>query len=314
MPKKLENIKNLSHSEWLEMRKRGIGGSDAATCVNMNPYSGLLTLYSRKVGLSSEATDNEAMRLGRDLEQYVADRFMESSGKKVVNDNYFYIDDEYDFLFANIDRRVVGENAGFEAKTMGSFNGYNIEAGEIPSHYYCQCQHYCSVMNWDRIYIGFLVLQRGFYWHCIERDDDFIRTLRSAEVDFWQNYVVPRRMPSPDGGEADIATLKELYPEARRDSEIHISGLDSLVKDYKAFSDLAKDYEEKKERVKSQICARLGTSEVGLGDEVGVSWKNQSKMSIDEKRLKAEKPELYREYSKVSNYRVFRTKKIGGKK
>ena len=313
MPKKLMNIKDLPYSEWLELRKRGIGGSEAATCVNMNPYSGLLTLYSRKVGLSSEVEDNEAMRLGRDLEQYVADRFMEASGKKVVNDNFFYIDDEYDFLFANIDRKVVGENAGFEAKTMGGFNGYNIEAGEIPSHYYVQCQHYCSVMKWDCIYIGFLVLQRGFYWHKIERDEDFIKNLREAEVDFWLNYVVPQRMPAPDGSEADIATLKELYPDARKDTEMQIAGLDTMVRDYKAFDELAKEYTEKKEKIKAQICARLGSYEVGIGDEVGVSWKNQSRMKVDEKLLKAEMPAIYAKYAKPSNYRVFRTKKLGGK-
>ena len=214
MARKLFNTKKATHEEWLAQRKHSIGGSEAGTCVNMNSYDSLISLYSRKKGLVKDAEDNEAMRLGRDLEQYVAYRFMEATGKKLVNDNFFYLDDEYDFISANVDRRVVGENAGFEAKTMSSFNGYNIEAGEIPAHYYCQCQHYCMVRGWDYIYIGILVLQKGFYWHKIDRNDDFIKQLRDAEVDVWKNYIEKDIMPDPDGTEASMDTLKEIYPDA----------------------------------------------------------------------------------------------------
>jgi putative phage-type endonuclease len=314
MARKLINTKEISHDEWLALRKKSLGGSDAGTCVGMNQYSSLLTLYADKKGLSSPVEDNEAMRLGRDLEQYVADRFMEVTGKKLVNDNFFYLDDEYDFISANVDRRVVGENAGFEAKTMGSFAGYNIEAGEVPSHYYAQCQHYCMVRGWDLVYIGILVLQRGFYWLPIKRDDEFIKTLREAEIDFWTNYVQKGRMPEPDGSDSSLDTLKELYPDASKGTEITVPGLDSLIRDYKAQKAMADEYKEKAERSKAIICSRLGTAEAGIGLEYGCSWKNQSKTSIDEKRLKAEHPEIYKQYAKVSDYRVFRTKTLGKKK
>jgi putative phage-type endonuclease len=308
MARKLINTKEISHDEWLALRKKSLGGSDAGTCVGMNQYSSLLTLYADKKGLSSPVEDNEAMRLGRDLEQYVADRFMEVTGKKLVNDNFFYLDDEYDFISANVDRRVVGENAGFEAKTMGSFAGYNIEAGEVPSHYYAQCQHYCMVRGWDLVYIGILVLQRGFYWLPIKRDDDFIKQLREAEIDFWTNYVQKDRMPEPDGSDASMDTLREIYPDARKDTEISIAGLDSLIRDYKANKAMADEYKEKAEKAKGIICARLGNAEAAYGIEYGCSWKTQSKTTIDSKRLKADHPEIYKAYSKVSEGRVFRVK------
>ena len=309
MARKLVNTKEISHEDWLELRKRSIGGSDAGTCVGMNQYSSLISLYADKKGLSKPIEDNEAMRLGRDLEQYVADRFMEATGKKLVNDNFFYLDDEYDFISANVDRRVVGENAGFEAKTMSSFNGYNIEAGEIPAHYYCQCQHYCMVRGWDYIYIGILVLQKGFYWHKIDRNDDFIKQLRDAEVDVWKNYIEEDIIPEPDGSDSSISTLKELYPTGR-DTEIIIPGLDRMILEYKAASEREKEVKEHKQKLQAQICARLGSNDVGIGHDFGCSWKNQSKESVDTKRLKAERPDIYQKYIKVSDYRVFRTKKI----
>lgn len=311
MARKLVNTKEISHEEWLDLRRKSLGGSDAGTCVGMNQYSSLITLYSNKKGLVKDAEDNEAMRLGRDLEQYVADRFMEVTGKKLVNDNFFYLDDEYDFISANVDRRVVGENAGFEAKTMSSFNGYNIEAGEIPSHYYCQCQHYCMVRGWDYIYIGILVLQRGFYWHKIERDEDFISRLRREEVNFWTRYVQKNIIPAPDGSDASLDTLKQLYPEPTKNSEIAVPGLDAMIRDYKAVSEMAKDYEQRKKSLQALICSKLGDNEVGLGDSYGCSWKKQSKSGWDMDRLQADYPNIdWNRYKKVSEYRVFRTRNL----
>lgn len=313
MAKKLVNIKKISHEEWLSLRERGLGGSDAATCVNMNPYSGLLTLYANKTGMSKPKEDNEAMRLGRDLEQYVATRFMEETGKKVINDNWFYIDDDYDFLIANIDRRVVGESAGLECKTMGSFNGYNFEAGEVPSHYYCQCQHYCSVLGLERMYLAILVLQRGLFIIPIERDDDFIKQLRNAEISFWTTYVMQGKMPEPDG-ESDFDTLKELYPKGYKDSEIVIPGLDRLITQYKAVKEVADDYKNQVERIKGQICQKLGNNEIGIGMAYGCSWKTQSRQSVPDKKLKDKYPAIFAELAETSEYRVFRTKDLTKKK
>lgn len=310
MARKIADTKKMTREEWLSLRKSSIGGSDAAATVSMNPYSSLITLYADKKGMSKEKETTEAMRLGTDLEGYVAERFMEKTGKKVRNDFFMYADDEYDFLTANIDRRIVGENAGLECKTMNSFNGYNLEDGEIPSHYYCQCQHYMMVLGLDRMYLAILVFQKGVYDFTIERDEDFIRSLRAAEIDFWQNYVLTNTIPAPDGSDASLDTLKELYPEGEKGTEIAIFGLDELIRDYRALKATADEYKDRAERIKATICAKLGDNEVGVDDEYGCSWKNQSKTSIDTKRLKAEMPDIYAKYSTVSNYRVFRTRSL----
>lgn len=309
MARKIADTKKMTHEQWISLRKSSIGGSDAAVCVNMNPYSGLLTLYADKKGLSSEKETNEAMRLGNDLEQYVAERFAEKTGKKVRNDFFMYADDQYEFLTANIDRRIVGENAGLECKTMGSFHGYNFDNGDVPSHYYCQCQHYMMVMGFDMVYLAILVLQRGLYVIEVKRDDSFIKTLREAEIAFWKGYVEPGTMPQPDG-ESDIETLKQIYPEPVKGSEIAISGLDQMIKEYKAIKDLADEYKERSESMKGRICKLLGNNEVGIGQDYGCSWKEQSKSDIDKARLKADYPDLYAKYQKVSKYRVFRTRNL----
>ena len=314
MARKLADTKKMTREEWVELRRSSIGGSDAGTVMGMNAYSSLITLYADKTGLSKPIEDNEAMRLGRDLEQYVAERYMEKTGRKVRNDNWMYMHDDYDFITANVDRKIVGENAGLECKTMSSFNGYDLEAGEIPSHYFCQCQHYMMVMNWDWMDLAILVFQRGVYVVHVKKNEDFQQALLAAEIEFWQDNVVPKKIPAPDGSDASIETLKQLYPTATPDSEIEIVGLDQMIAEYKAANDFVKEYEDRKKALQSAICAKLGDYETGTGEVYSCTWKSQSKEAFDSKRFKAEHPDLYAQYTYISNYRVFRTKKIRAKK
>ena len=310
MARKIADTKKMTHEEWVKLRESSIGGSEAAICVGMNQYSSLITLYAQKTGLVKPIEDNEAMRIGRDLEQYVADRYTEKTGKKVRNDMFMYAHDDYDFITANIDRRIVYDNAGLECKTMGSFNGYNLEGGEVPAHYYCQCQHYMAVMGWAYMDLAVLVLQKGLYVIHIERNEDFINRLIEAEVDFWKTNVEPRVMPVPDGSEASLETLKELYPTAEKDSEMEIVGLDQMIEDYKALGEMEKDYKQRKDAIKAQICAALGDHEIGIGERYGCSWKNQSKTTVDTDKLKANYPDVYARCTKTSEYRTFRTKSM----
>lgn len=316
MARKLVNTKEITHDQWLALRRQSLGGSDSGICVNMNQYSSLIELYSKKKCLVKETEDNEAMRQGRDFEQYVADRFMEATGKKVINDNFMYLDDDYDFISANYDRKVVGESAGLECKTMNSFNGYNLEAGEIPEHYYCQLQHYCMVMNWTHAYIGILVYQRGFYWHKVERNDDFIKQLREAETAFWTQYMMQNRMPDPDGSDSSLETLKELYPHGYKDLAVTVPGLDRRIRDYNEKKQIADDFKKQAEKIKAGICKDLGEAEIGLGDDYGCTWKEQSRSTgYDMDRLQKDFPNINLDkYKKVSNFRQFRVQDYTKKK
>ena len=82
--KKLVSTLNLSKTEWLQYRKKGIGGSDAGAVCGLNPYVSEMDVYLDKINSDIvEEKDNEAMKQGRDLEDYVARRFTEETGLKV---------------------------------------------------------------------------------------------------------------------------------------------------------------------------------------------------------------------------------------
>ena len=111
------STKDMSRESWLWFRRHSIGGSDAAAIVGLNNFRSPLGVWLDKMGKVEEEPETEAMRLGRDLEEYVAERFTEATGKKVRRKNAIIYNSAYPFAHANIDREIVGEKAVLECKT-----------------------------------------------------------------------------------------------------------------------------------------------------------------------------------------------------
>lgn len=310
MAKKLINIKNLSREEWLEIRRNSIGGSDAAAACGQSPWTSQLALWCEKQGMTKDKETNESMRRGTFLEEYVAQRFCEETGKKVKRDNFMYCHDDFPCLTANIDRVIVGENAGLECKTMNDYssNDFDFESGEIPVQYYYQCQHYMMVMNWQYMYIAFSTNFK-FVWLKVDRNEDFIKQMQQAELDFWYNNVVKMLRPEADGSESSIEVLEDLYPEEISGSE-KVFDFDELGARYTYLNSLIKTYTAEKDEIKAKICDRLENFEKGVSSNYTCTWKKQDKNSFDSKRFKADYPDLYDQYSSVNSSRVFRLKSI----
>ena len=165
--KRLVSTLNLSHEEWLRYRKRGIGGSDAGAICGLNPYVTAMQVYHDKTSDTADDTDNEAMRQGRDLEEYVSQRFMEATGKKVRRANAIFYNEDNPFMLANVDRLLVGEDAGLECKTASPYMADKWKDGEIPMHYQIQCHHYMAVCDTRAWYIAVLIYGKEFKFHKI---------------------------------------------------------------------------------------------------------------------------------------------------
>ena len=307
---KICHVPSITHEQWLDYRRTGIGGSDAATVVGLNPYSSLYTLYNDKLGLIPAKEDNEAMRQGRDFEDYVARRWMEATGKKVRRNCYMWRRDEHPFMLADIDREVVGENAGLECKTTSAYSKADLEGGEVPLNYYVQCQHYMAVMGFDRMYLAVLVLGVGFYHFVIERDENEIAALIEQESAFW-NRVENKIPPPVDGSESTMATIAAIYPTETVAGRVQLTGkAAALIGDIEAMKAEQDALKESINRAKATIMQEIGEAEGGQCDGWRVSWKAQTRSSIDGAALKRDCPEIYKQYSKQTTSRVFRLTKV----
>lgn len=309
--KKGINVKNLSREEWLSERRKGIGGSDAAAIAGLNPWRSAAAVYLDKVGeVEPEELSGERIRVGHDLEDYVARRFAEATGKKVRRNNYMLHHDEYDFILADIDREIVGENAILECKTTNSFAAKDW-AEEPPLHYQIQCLHYLLVTGSDRCYIAALIGNEAFKWFVIERDEETIADLLNVEVDFWKRYVEARVCPPPDGSSTYDEFIKKRYPiDDGEQVTLTSAGSDALDR-YMALKEEADDLEQRLKLAKQIVENEMGAAAIALGRMYKVSWKTQSRTTVDTKRLKKELPGVYDTFSQKSESRVFRVSRLG---
>lgn len=302
------DIKDITRKGWLDLRMIGIGGSDAGAIVGLNPHKSQIDVWLDKTGKSKDLPDNEAMRVGRDLEQYVAKRFCEATGKKVRRRNVMFRDDQYPYMIANVDRVVVGENALLECKTANAYSADKWEDGKIPESYEIQCHHYMAVTGTKKVYIACLIMGIDFVVREVERDEDVIEALRKIEGDFWNDYVMEGQMPPPDGSKSAGDALKSMYPFAKPDSGVHLYNLDSRLDRIDEIKALIGDLERESEEIKQSIQIEMKDAEIAYESARKVTWKMQKgRTSIDSKRLKAEAPDIYEEYTKTGEpSRVFR--------
>lgn len=302
----IKEIAFNNHEEWLEIRKKYIGGSDAAAVVGLNSFSSPYTVWADKLGKLPPKEDNEAMRIGRDLEDYVAKRFTEQTGKKVRRKNFILWNEDYPFAHANVDRLIVGENAGLECKTTSVLNLKSFKNGEFPENYYVQCMHYMAVTGYKKWYLAVLILGKEFKVFEIERDEDEIKALMNAEREFW-SCVENGEPPMIDGSEATTNAIKTVLAESNDDTPVNLFAYDSTLEQYMALSKQIKELENLRDEMANKVKVFMDSSAKGESDKYKVSFLSTLRQSFDSKRFAKDNPNIdLSDYYKTSTYRTFR--------
>ena len=321
----ITKIKTTTHEEWLEERKKSLGGSDVGAVLGMSEYASPYTVWAEKSGKLPAFEGNEWTRLGNDLEGYVAQRFCEVSGLKVVNDNGTWRNDKYPHLHANIDRRVVGMKAGVECKLTSEFNAKKYKNGEFPDRFYCQCVEYLAVTELDRWFLAVLIYGKGIKIYQMTRipndvvpewcessvyvEDGEIEALVKSTADFWE-YVKSGEAPVADGSDSTSETLKTLYPESNGETASLMS-YESELNRYLTLSSLMDDVKRQREEVANGIKAFMQDASKGESTKYKVSWSSYTKTTFDHKAFAKDNPGIdLSAYYKTSVVRPFKVEEI----
>ena len=300
----------LSREEWLIIRQTGIGGSDAGAVCGVNPYYSALDVYRSKIeDIKEDENEKEAIRVGHDLEEYVAKRFSEATGLKVRKSNYMYQSVEHPFMIADVDRLIVGADAGLECKTVNAYGESNWKDGKIPIHYLMQCYHYMAVTGKRFWYIAALIMGRDFVFYRIDRDDEVIKNLIKIEENFWNEHILKRVLPNPDGTESYSKALNEYfkYPESQEIIELS-SDMDEKIFQREEIIRQIEGLKVEKEKLEQEIKLALGDGENGESTYHKVSWKKIESRRVNSSKLKKERPDIYDKYSEVTVSRRFEIK------
>lgn len=297
----------MNRTEFLENRRKGIGGSDVAPVLGISKWSTPLDVYNSKVNpIQDEEETPEHLHWGNMLEPIIADEFERQTGFKVQKRNKMYRDGQYDCLVANIDRYVIGERAILECKSSSEY--MKDEWGEsgtdqVPPQYITQCMHYMSVTGYNKCYLAVLLGGNKFRYYVIPWRQKLAVHLRDKCVAFWNDHVVPRVPPAP----VNANDLSTLYSAADLDPVTASTEIQDALKALKNIKNAEKEFKEQRQKLELQIKSFMGDHSVLLDDMANplATWKASDVTRIDSKRLRKDQAEIVKEYSKTTTERRF---------
>jgi len=303
---RLVDTRKLERADWLQVRKSGIGGSDAASAVGLNPHKSALELWMEKTGREGDLrhldpTDvREPVFWGACLEPIVAAAYTQQTGNKVRKVNAVLRHPTVPYMLANLDREIVGASGAqiLECKTAGEFGARLWKEG-VPEYVQLQVQHQLAVTGKQAADVAVLLCGQRLEVHRIERDDALIARLIELEGDFWR-HVTEDRPPPPDGSESADQALRALYPKDRGQTLDWSSDLVMSA----VFSDLLAVRQQLERQVhleatlKQQIQQHMGEATRVLFEQGSVTWRrSKDSESVDIERLLADHPGLRERYA-----------------
>lgn len=301
---------NMPYEDWLELRKKGIGGSDASVVCGVSRYKSPVELWMEKTNQLHPQEAGEAAYWGTQLEAMVRAEFTKRTGIEVEHKGVLLQSEKHPFMLANLDGTCEHPDYGtciFEAKTASAY-----KAGEwddaIPDEYMCQIQHYMAVTDYKAAYIAVLIGGNTFRWKLVERDDELISMLIELEANFW-DHVQMNTPPAMDGSSTSARFLSERFPDSIPKSQITLPDTAAdLIQQYDIACEQLEAITEQKQEAENKLKELLGENEVGTTGDRIIIWKSVSQERLDSKAVKAEHPALYQKYANKTSYRRFTVK------
>lgn len=211
--------------QWHEDRRKGIGGSDVAAIMFLDPRRTPLQVWQEKVDPPLRI-ERPATRRGKFLEAALIDHYCAKIPPDQIDRAPTIVDG---WRRANLDARAIknGVRAVVEAKTVNR-NVFRAEWGEpwtdqVPDRYLCQ-GYWCAMLDGaERVDFVVAVIPddpdevlglsaaeviaiSDVHVYQIVRRPDVEAAIVNAASTFWTDYVVPRRRPDAWNDE-DLARL-----------------------------------------------------------------------------------------------------------
>ena len=289
-----------SNAEWLEERRRGIGGSDIAAILGMNPWKTAFQVYQEKRKEVESWEGNKATDWGKRMEPAIRQWYSDQTGRDVMLPDKILYHSKYPFMLASLDgftddRRVV------EIKTARSGKGWG-EPGtnEIPDYYALQCQHYMIVTGFEVTDVPVSIGGGSPELYEVPEDKELQEMILDAASGFWQRVI--------DGNPPDAVTYADAvarYSRSAAEGSVVASQKEiDWIGAMKAVSDKKAELEAMEEEIKGNLIITMGDAGSAIVDLDGkalVTYKlGKGITRFDAKSFEREQPELYKQYLKTS--------------
>lgn len=285
-------------------RNKFIGGSDVAAILGLNRYKTAYEVWEEKKHSIKTFEGNAATEWGKKLEPVIITHFEQVNNVKVFDNNNEYISKEHEFLGCHPDGicTINNENVLIEVKTVSS-DAYKFWGNSIPMEYYCQVQHNLFVLGLKKAKFVYLVLDSRFYSEIdVNFDAEYVAEQNNYLIKWWNEYII--------GDETPIKTVTDYEKENPEVKMVEAD--DETAKKHTELIEIKakiKDLETQKEAIEDFLKLKIGdATDLMYGLNTIATWRPQTKVTVDTKKLKEELPETFLKYATEKTIRTFLVK------
>ena len=297
-----KRLKFDSREEWLAARQQGIGASEVASVVGLNPWETPYQLWRRKLGMDKPQEENFFMKAGHYLEDAVSRFYADESGREIIGssaEDFMFVDEHKPFLRVSPDRTFWLPNMAHNDDNKGILEckttQRSIDPDDLPKHWFCQVQMNLGVAGYQLGSLAWLCSGREFGYKDIEFDADFYGWLCEEVERFWVDYVLARREPEA----VSVNDVLMKYNRHTDGKQIEVG--DDIFEAYKEIKELRKQIDaldDRKTALEERIKLAFGDAEaLTYGGDTIATWKSpKPSMKFDAKAFREIYPDMYDDY------------------
>ena len=295
-------IRPANREEWLTHRQEGIGSSEVATILGLNPWETPYQLWRRKKGHDAPKEETFAMKAGHYLEDAVSMFWHDETGRDIIkrsaidwlilNADKPYMRVSPDRTYWLSDSRKNSDKGILECKTTQM----TIDEEDLPKHWFCQLQYQLGVAELEQGSLAWLCSGRQFGYKDIALVPDFFQWIEEEVTKFWVDNIQGNIEP-------DATSVADVLLKYNRHTDGKIievaDDIYTAVNDLKALKEQIAQLDEQKESLEEKIKLGFGDAEaISYGGQTIATWKApKPSEKFDAKAFAKAHPDLAKEFT-----------------
>lgn len=303
-------IKASTHQEWLDARRGGIGSSEVATLLGVNPWQTPYQLWLQKTSpFPKEQEESFLMKAGHYLEDAVSRFCADETGLQIIKNSsaeFVVVNREKPYLRVSPDRygwkpgarKTKANKVIIECKTTQN----SIEEDNIPPYWFVQVMYQLGVTELDEAVIAWLTQGRSFGYKWLTFDKDFYNDVIVETVErFWVDNVLGKKEPELTSIE-DVLIKYPTHQEGLR-----IPATEEIIDVYNELKETNEELkrlkglkEEAEQKIKMSMLdgeSLYIPATAESPSRVLATWKkSKDGLAFDVDKFQTEQPSLYNQY------------------
>jgi len=226
------DIRQMTNEEWLAARMMGIGGSEIGGVLGLAPYTDPIKVYAEKIGepvsgfagnrYSNSGSYKEASICNLyqywDLDEPDVDLMWDNYNngnklRRVQRVNAYLLNEKWHWLFASLDREVIGKRKNQQYVLVESKNTTGMEKKRykygVNRGFVSQIQQYLMITEADVVHLMFEIDGNDHECIPIEPSKEFFELIETESRSFWDRVLKAREIKK----KYKIASYMGIHPD-----------------------------------------------------------------------------------------------------